>query len=80
MHGVSVTHVITLREHDRAMQELTSGRRPSKYPPHFSIDLLVDDSPGVEIEGARHGFSVIRVDPPDSVWHQRVRVAVERIG
>ena len=49
--------------------------QPSKYPPAFGIDLLVDDSPGVALEGARHGFSVVVVEPDDPDWASKVRAA-----
>ena len=35
------------------------GRPPSKNPRAFGIDLHVDDSDGVKIEGEQHGFSVV---------------------
>jgi len=48
-----------------------------RYSPAFGIDLLVDDSAGVEIEGRRFGFSVVRVAPDDVDWVVKVERAVE---
>ena len=58
---------------------MASGKQMacSKYPPAFGIDLLVDDSAGVEIEGRRFGFSVVRVAPDDVDWVVKVERAVE---
>ena len=49
--------------------------KPSKFPPAFGIDLLIDDSVGVEIEGKIHGFTVLVVDPGDVDWASKVRAA-----
>ena len=49
----------------------------SKYPPAFDIDLLIDDSEGVLLEGQRHGFDVVRIDPTDRNWIDRIIEAVE---
>jgi hypothetical protein len=52
----------------------------SKYPPAFGIDVLVDDSPGVLLEGQRHGFRVIQVSPHEEQWVERVLAEVEELG
>jgi hypothetical protein len=38
----------------------------------FNIDLHVDDLPGVAVEGERHGFEVLVIDPHDEDWTTRV--------
>jgi hypothetical protein len=40
----------------------------SKYPPAFGIDLLIDDSMGVEMEGRRFGFSVLQIKEDNASW------------
>jgi hypothetical protein len=50
---------------------------PSKYPPAFGIDLHVDDSEGVGLEGQRYGFAVVVVSPEDPDWAARVLEAVD---
>ena len=52
------------------------SRLPSKLPPAFGIDLHVDDSEGVRLEGVRHGFRVVVVRPDDQHWTRRVLDAV----
>lgn len=49
----------------------------SKYPPAFGIDMLVDDSPGVVLEGQRYGFRVIQISPEDEQWVKKVLAEVE---
>jgi hypothetical protein len=55
---------------------LPRGQSASKFPPAFGIDLLVDDSMGVESEGRQYGFAVVRVDPGDRRWANKVREMV----
>jgi hypothetical protein len=75
--GVTITDVVNQDRHERVV-----GRRgPSKYPPAFSIDLHIDDSVGVGMEGQEHRFSVLVVSPDDLEWTSRVLQAVEaRMG
>ncbi len=62
--GVALCGVVNQSSHDRVV-----GRHgPSKYPPAFGIDLHVDDSDGVRLEGERHGFAVVVVSPEDPDW------------
>ena len=49
--------------------------KPSKFPPAFGIDLLIDDSAVVEIEGNINGFTVLVVEPGDVDWASKVRAA-----
>lgn len=71
-HGLRIDGVINADLHADAV----GSRLASKYPPAFGIDLLVDDAPGVEMEGRQHGFAVLRIDPDDMDWHLRVMEAI----
>jgi hypothetical protein len=63
---------------NQSIHERTIGRQgPSKNPSAFGIDLHVDDSPGVQQEGKRHGFAVVVVSPHDPDWVARVLAAVD---
>ncbi len=52
--------------------QMVGRRGPSKYPPAFMIDLHIDDSPGVAMEGTDHQFAVLLVAPEDQNWVDRV--------
>ena len=67
-HGIHLHGVINADVHAEAV----GSRVASKYPPAFGIDLLIDDAPGVEVEGGQHGFAVLRIDPGDAGWSVRV--------
>ena len=76
-HGVRVARVVNQDVHDRHL------RRPGEYPPSknpraFGIDLHVDDSDGVRMEGDLHGFRVVVVSPDDKAWADKVLAAVGR--
>lgn len=75
--GVTIEGIVNLDRHERTV----GLRGPSKFPPAFGIDLHVDDSLGVAMEGAEHRFPVLVVAPGDSGWVERVLSEVDaRIG
>ena len=66
-HGLNLDGIVNLDRHNL------------KTPPAFGIDLLIDDSPGVEREGRTHGFSVIIVSPDNPDWAEKLLDAIDRI-
>ena len=66
--GIPLAGVVNQTVHAREV----GWRGPSKYPPAFGIDLHVDDSPGVAMEGAEHRFEVLVVAPDDPDWVARI--------
>jgi hypothetical protein len=71
LQGIRLAGVVNQERHDR---EVTV--RSTKYPPQFGIDLLVDDSEGVRLEGERYGFTTLVVKPTDVEWAAKVKVAL----
>ncbi len=76
LYGIHVDGVVNSELHKQALTERGLANAPSKLPPAFDIDLHVDDSEGVQLEGIDHGFRVVVVDPQDEQWAQRVLDAV----
>jgi hypothetical protein len=74
LHGIRLDGVVNQQRHDREVHA-----RSTKHPPSFGIDLLVDDSEGVRIEGERHGFRVLVVAPEDERWTEKVRAALDSV-
>lgn len=68
LHGIRLAGVVNQARHDREVSV-----RSTKYPPQFKIDLLLDDSEGVRLEGERHGFAVLVIDPADANWVAKVK-------
>jgi hypothetical protein len=69
-YGIPVDRVINQRCHDRVLRE--NKTRYSKFPPAFGIDLHIDDSPGLQIEGAKHNFRTMIIDENDLTWGDRI--------
>jgi hypothetical protein len=80
--GIPIDGVVNQDRHERVIKRSAfPGYAPSKYPPAFGIDLHVDDSEGVAMEGREHNFRVAVVSPDDLDWTTRVLAAVEgRVG
>lgn len=72
LYGIHVDGVVNSVVHNRALEARGLANSPSKFPPAFDIDLHVDDSEGVQIEGRDHGFRVVVVNPQDENWAQKV--------
>lgn len=68
LHGIQLAGVVNQARHDR---EVTV--RSTKYPPQFGIDLLIDDSEGVQLEAERYGFNMLVVSPTDAEWTAKVK-------
>jgi hypothetical protein len=73
-HGVRISRVVNGAEHTKCFGH---GSSPTKRPHAFGIDLHVDDSEGVAIEGEQYGFRVCVVEPSASDWVERVLSAVD---
>ncbi|WHS58303.1 hypothetical protein [Pseudomonas sp. G2-4] len=76
LYGIRVDGVVNSVLHNHALTAHGLSNTPSKFPPAFGIDLHVDDSEGVQLEGDDHGFRVVVVHPEDERWAQKVLDAV----
>lgn len=72
LHGISLEKVV-----NQTLHLLRVKNRCSKFPPEFGIDLLVDDSEGVKIEGEKYGFEVIHIKRDNQDWVQEIKQAIE---
>lgn len=78
-HGVRIDGMINQDAHDWHLRRSPQDRLPSKNPAAFGIDLHVDDSDGVRMEGEQHGFQVVVVTPDDPDWAAKVLRAAEEL-
>ena len=67
LYGIRIDGVVNQTIHDKIVKQPIS-----KYPPAFDIDLLIDNSEGVKIEGERHGFKTIWILPEDKNWVENI--------
>lgn len=72
-HGIKVDKIINQQIHSKVLG--IQSKDYSKYPPAFSIDVHVDDSNGVQIEGERHHFKTIIVTDDDS-WKDIIQKTI----
>ncbi|MBF6030892.1 hypothetical protein ICY20_24380 [Pseudomonas sp. P115] len=79
LYGIHVDGVVNSVRHGEALAARGLSNAPSKLPTAFDIDLHVDDSEGVQIEGHDHGFRVVVVSPEDEQWAQKVLAAVAHV-
>jgi hypothetical protein len=75
-YGIRVGDVITGYRNTAALQEAGVAGKLYKIPSHFGIDLHIDDSEGLDVDGERHGFRALVISPNDSDWVQKVQEAV----
>jgi hypothetical protein len=76
-YGVRLRGVVNQDRHVRQLRgRYPDARQCSKYPPAFGVDLLVDDSEGVRLEGQRYRFRVLWLHPRDADWAAKVRAEV----
>lgn len=76
LHGLRANGIINDDRHRRQLARQNFTHPLSKYPPAFGIDLHIDDSEGVRLEGIQHGFQVLVVSPEDKKWATKVLDAV----
>lgn len=69
-YGISVDRVINQQCHDKELKE--NRTRCSKFPPAFGIDIHVDDSIGVGMEGDRFKFKTIIIEEDDLNWTEAI--------
>jgi hypothetical protein len=69
-YGIPIDTAINQQRHDKRLGE--NRRRTSKFPPAFGIDVHIDDSPGVRIEGERFNFKTVIIDEHDTHWEQTI--------
>jgi len=65
-YSIPVDFIINQQLHDRRV--IRKGKNISKFPPEFGIDIHIDDSAGIEMEGKKFGFKTIIISPDERDW------------
>ena len=65
-YRIPVDFVINQYLHEKRVRK--NGKSVSKFPPEFDIDIHIDDSLGVEMEGKKFGFKTIIVSANNENW------------
>lgn len=69
-YGIFPEKIINKPLHDKTLGK--RGALISKYPPAFNIDVHIDDSPGVAMEGDRYQFNTIIVAEDNLQWGDNI--------
>lgn len=77
-YGIRVYKVINQVENMRVQKVFQVYA--SKYPPAFGFDVHIDDLKGVEMEGEKLSFKVIRVKPSDKNWTDTIKSQINDIA
>ena len=79
-YGARVDLVVNADRHRREVVPRFVGQvAPSKHPGLYGIDLHIDDSQGVGIEGDANHFRTLIVDPHDLEWTDKILSAASDI-
>jgi hypothetical protein len=76
-YGAWLREIVNGDRHWKWLERQDVRYRCSKYPPAFGIDLLVDDSEGVQMEAKQFGFRMVLVRPEDDDWAEIVLRAID---
>ena len=71
--GIGLHTVVNQTRHNEVLKE--KKNLYSKYPPAFKIDLHIDDSPGVGLEGQRFKFRTVIIND-DAPWANQILTAL----
>ena len=74
VHNIQLNGVINQEIHSREVKV-----RSSKHPPTFGLDVIIDDSEGVKIEGERFNFEAIWIKPDNENWVQELKSQLTEI-
>jgi hypothetical protein len=74
VHNIRLDGVINQETHSKEVKI-----RSSKHPPTFGLDIIIDDSEGVKIEGERFNFEVIWLKPDNENWVQELKIQLTGI-
>ena len=73
VHDIRLNGVINQEIHNKNVKV-----NSSKHPPTFGIDVLIDDSEGVKMEGERFGFTVILLKPDNDNWVETLKIDLNK--
>jgi len=68
LNGIKLQGVVNQDIHNKKAKN-----KATKYPPAFGIDLLIDDSEGVRMEGEKYRFDVLCINPNDENWTDKIK-------
>ena len=77
-YGITVDRIINQKIHNQVLQ--TKAGDCSKLPPAFAIDIHIDDSEGLAIEGAKFNFKTIILPLNQPDWIDYILENLDKIS
>ena len=77
-YSIPVDFIINQQMHNKKVRK--KGKNVSKFPPEFGIDIHIDDSAGVEMEGKKFGFKTIIISPDETDWTSIILKKIDEFG
>ena len=69
-YGLWPSKIINEEENQKVLRR--HNCTPTKNPKLFGIDIHIDDSKGLQLEGKRYGFKIFVLESDDEQWTQQV--------
>lgn len=80
-YGIKPHFIINEQQYQKIRKQLRSQKiYSSKYPPSFQIDIHIDDSEGVRIEGEKYKFKTIIIQQSDEKWVDKISTFIESLN
>lgn len=79
LHGLRLDLIVNQHQHEKIVSRMKQKKKPSKIPCWVGAKLHVDNSEGVYMEGQKHHFRVLVVDPLDKDWTARIAKEAEKV-
>lgn len=76
-YGIRINQLINQNDNVEVLKK--NKINASKYPPAFHIDIHIDDSKGLEIEGKRYNFKTIIIDPKENNWTEAILNTLNKV-
>jgi len=76
-YGIPVDFIVNQQLHEKRVRK--KGKNISKFPPEFGIDIHIDDSAGVEMEGKKFGFKTIVISINDTNWTNTILKKIDEL-
>ena len=76
-YSICPSFVVNQQVHQQYCRKEQLQSPPSKNPKLFNIDLHIDDSHGVRLEGEQFGFNTLIIEPNDGDWMHKVLQKVD---
>jgi len=79
LYGLNPSKIINERINRKKLNQ--ANCKSSKNPKLFGIDIHIDDSKGVELEGKTYGFKTIIIKTNDEIWVSKIidRIKMEEV-